>query len=1106
MALRTALFAFFLFLIGAHATAQSARNPCPEPADGRRNLHSLTAALRTAAAPASRNAGALVTEDLNARARERIRLLECLTPIDPEFVVQHLLSPEERSAHSTAGLTVESIEEVEAPVNVIVRDDLERHAAVFEVRPVGESYAIHAGERQAGVLQCGDIVRMGVARVGKARVLVRATVVSQAEVAGCSPVGEQKVAVILLKKPGSPQPGTDAAYWHQRLFHPTDLTLAAFVSSSSHGAASVTGEVFGWFEAARDYACSDLMELRSLALEAAAPHLRFEDFNRVVILLETGLSESCGGGAFGQVGCIHQSTPQGFHTFSVSWLFARHIAEASPLSPDTSTVIHEFGHNLGLHHARALSFEGEVLGVNRSSGAVQEYGDQYSMMGGVGDFSARHKAQIQWLDPASSVLTVDAAGDYVIAPLQAESARPRALRVRRGAGSQEWIWLETRQHSPWERPAGAPAFEDVSLGAFLHYENSQDIASTRYTDRLTTDLAPENPRLLRPKLKPGQSWRDGHSPLHLQVIGQNAGETQVRVTYEPLCAVLTQPGGPISPAGGVYSVSVNAPAGCAWNAVSSAEFAALIGPAERSGGGVVEFQFAPNHGPDERTASLTVGRQVITVIQAGMPQAPLVTSVDLLTLGVQFSQPAGFQVSVRDGNGVQNIQEIEIRIGPSRARPICVASVHFPSRIVKVYGFDNTTPADSFPLNDPREVLGSFCKFGLLGWQEREYLLNAPELSMSFQFTPLPIAATVDSIATAFYVRVKDQDGNQAPWRRFQQFSIAEQCIVATPGSRLVLDDAARSAQWHVSAPEGCLWAAETDSAVLQFDREWKVGSRTLSLTVPAHNGETRSHMLEVGTRDKQVVRVPAVPAAPVIPGANSIVHGARFLPPVAGGSWFSVFGEHLALASHGWQGEDFHQYLLPPGLDGVEVLVNGEPVPVAFVSPGQVNALMPAEHGEGLVRLKVRTPFGESAEHLVPVALFAQGLFYSGQNGKKLAAAHHADGARVGPFETVEGVVVARPAQPGDVISIYGTGFGPTNPPVDDRILFQGAAPLTPQLTASVRVGGLNAPVEFIGKSAAGLYQVNVRVPALPEGDHSVVLQIAHLSSSDEIVIPVAP
>ncbi len=43
------------------------------------------------------------------------------------------------------------------------------------------------------------------------------------------------------------------------------------------------------------------------------------------------------------------------------------------------------------------------------------------------------------------------------------------------------------------------------------------------------------------------------------------------------------------------------------------------------------------------------------------------------------------------------------------------------------------------------------------------------------------------------------------------------------------------------------------------------------------------------------------------------------------------VFGEHLALVSHAWEGQDFHGHLLPPGLDAVEVLVNGEAVPVVL-------------------------------------------------------------------------------------------------------------------------------------------------------------------------------
>ena len=486
--------------------------------------------------------------------------------------------------------------------------------------------------------------------------------------------------------------------------------------------------------------------------------------------------------------------------------------------------------------------------------------------------------------------------------------------------------------------------------------------------------------------------------------------------------------------------------------------------------------------------------------------APHVDGVELLAPDVKFNTPASFRVSLSDTNGAQHVETLELRIGTSLMRPLCMASVDFRRQLVEVYGFDNATPVASFPLSAPADVLGSFCEFGLLDWDEDRFNSKLPDFRMRFRMKPLPISHFVQSIAAAFYLRVRDADGNTSGWQRFTPFSVGEECIVRTAGWRMVLDQLARDVNWRVTAPASCMWSAysSTDNAVI--DPEWKVGTQSLIVNVPAAAELTFLDELEIGTRAKQVVRLPAIAAAPIVPTENSIVHGARFLPPVAGGSWFSIFGMNLALQAYDWQESDLHDDRLPLGLDGIEVLVNDLPIPLSFVGPGQINALMPGKYGEGLVRLRIRTPFGESAQYLVPVGLFVPGLFYNEREGMKLAAARHADGAAVGPLEIVDGVVISRPAEVGEVVEVYGTGFGPTNPPVDDDVLFQGAATLIDELPASVTIGGKATAIEFIGKSATGLCQMNVKVPALPPGNHTIILKVATVSSQADVRIPVEP
>lgn len=1036
-------------------------------------------------------------------ARERIQIMERLANLDPEAVAASAFSAADIERLTSAGLPVEQLDEHQTTIGVVVRDDFENGRATYEIQLQDTNETAFASALRVRGLACGDRARLRLLRAGKQRVVLRADLVAAAETPACPTTGEQRVAVILMHRHGSPVPATSAGYWQDRIFAPAHGSLTSFVGESSQGKASVHGQVFGWYEAPEPYACSDIIKVKNLAMAAASGDIDYLSYTRILIIAEASDSETCGASGFGQLGCIHQTTPQGLHTYSISWLFARGLQETDPVTPARPTVIHEFGHNLGLHHARSLDFEDEVLGATASTGLRGEYGDQYSMMGGEGDISARHKRFIGWLEEGADIREVNASGDYTLSPLQSVGPFPRALKVQRSPGSTEWIWLESRIRTPWERPPGAPAFEDVSLGVFLHYENQWDVPSERYTDRLRMDFVREDPRLLRPKLKPGEVWRDNHGPLRIEVTGQSAAATEVRVDYEASCAVVATPGGAVPAEGGTVTISVQAPPECSWSAVATEDFVTRHGPTERSGPGTVDFVFAPQPDIYERKAHLTVGRQVFQVTQEGVAVAPRVTHLDLLNLGVDFLTPAGFQVLLEDPNGVQNLDTLEMRIGTSPVQPVCMATVQFRKRRVVMYGMDNVTPISSFSLDNQEEVPGSFCDFGLIGWQDADYAANRPELAMSFYFKPLPISVIVQSIAAAFYVRVQDLDGNQSGWQRMTPFSIGEECIVRTPGARLVLDAGERTVSLPVHAPQGCMWSAYAWLAPMAIDTGWKAGTQMLDIQVGLPPGTPFTAPFEVGTREKQMVRVNEAAEAPVFPSAESVVDGASFRAPVAAGSWFSIFGEHLALVSHAWEGQDFQGYLLPPGLDAVEVLVNGEAVPVAYSSSGQINALMPFSAAGTQAAIKIRTPFGESAEHAVPVAEVAPSLFTLDYGEVKMAAAHHPDGSPLGP--RFSGEVGARPAAPGDVVSLYGTGFGPTEPAVPDDRIYSGAAPLKDPSQVQVTAGGQPCTVEFIGKSAAGLYQLNIRIPDLPPGNHEIRLTIGGEASQDGVHIPVA-
>ncbi len=127
--------------------------------------------------------------------------------------------------------------------------------------------------------------------------------------------------------------------------------------------------------------------------------------------------------------------------------------------------------------------------------------------------------------------------------------------------------------------------------------------------------------------------------------------------------------------------------------------------------------------------------------------------------------------------------------------------------------------------------------------------------------------------------------------------------------------------------------------------------------------------------------------------------------------------------------------------------------------------------------------------------------------DGRSVAAVHSAapSGAPVGPPGLFPN---SRPARAGDIVLIYGTGFGPTRPAVDPGSLASEAAPLVAQ--TGISIGGLRlAPADILYAGAApgyaGLIQINVRVPAgLGSGDLPVIATVGGVETQPGVTLRV--
>jgi uncharacterized protein (TIGR03437 family) len=113
--------------------------------------------------------------------------------------------------------------------------------------------------------------------------------------------------------------------------------------------------------------------------------------------------------------------------------------------------------------------------------------------------------------------------------------------------------------------------------------------------------------------------------------------------------------------------------------------------------------------------------------------------------------------------------------------------------------------------------------------------------------------------------------------------------------------------------------------------------------------------------------------------------------------------------------------------------------------------------------------------------------------NGGPYVAATHLNGSLctapisgaclVGPSTLYPGS--SAPAQPGEIIVLYANGFGPTSVPVMSGAVTQSGT-LTP--LPVIKIGGVEAIVQFAGLSAVGEFQFNVVVPlTTPDGDQTI-------------------
>lgn len=229
----------------------------------------------------------------------------------------------------------------------------------------------------------------------------------------------------------------------------------------------------------------------------------------------------------------------------------------------------------------------------------------------------------------------------------------------------------------------------------------------------------------------------------------------------------------------------------------------------------------------------------------------------------------------------------------------------------------------------------------------------------------------------------------------------------------------------------------------------------------------------------------------PTIVSMAGVAHGATLRAGAASGSWITIFGSGLSSSTRTWRSSDIVNGRLPEALDGVSVRVNNQAASVYYVSPTQINALAPDAVRDGTVPVTVTSNNQTSDAVNVELKRFSPGFF---QFPEENIAAVRADGTLLGPASLIAGATTV-PARPGETILLFGTGFGATRPSIAAN-----QAPTVALPTANpvrIQIHNQILTPAFAGLVSAWLYQFNVVVPDLPNGDCPVTAEVAGVRTS---------
>jgi len=233
---------------------------------------------------------------------------------------------------------------------------------------------------------------------------------------------------------------------------------------------------------------------------------------------------------------------------------------------------------------------------------------------------------------------------------------------------------------------------------------------------------------------------------------------------------------------------------------------------------------------------------------------------------------------------------------------------------------------------------------------------------------------------------------------------------------------------------------------------------------------------------------VPFIAPAGIMSAAGATPDGT-----MAPGSVISIYGNSLAPGLQIATGNP-----LPQTLGNVTVTIGNYILPLLFVSPGQINAQLPSELVDGNYNLLVQQTGQPDVTGQLTVSRDAPGVFtQTNLQQQPLVLAVHQDGTLV-TFDS--------PAIHGEMISIYGTGFGPYASTLVDGFFVPATPPVTLSDSVMLNIGSIVKAPDFAGAAPGmvGMTLVQMKITDdIPSGTTVNLSMSVNSKQSTTVLLP---